>query len=281
MTGLLKCKGFVHELIESGTSPRTMDNLSDGEWTIVEKLVSVMKVPYIATKMLQTTNFTISDFHGEWRILKCEVKAEAGCSNEQNDYAKQLLLSIDKYSGQLLSNPMYVAAVFLDPRFTKTLNLNQRTLAISKLMKIHQRVKEGENTSRTDPCANKESNRLDLLEALIAEECDDVVSQTELSEREIIHRLLVDFAELPREKVTVNVLEYWNRNRETKVELFKLSQIVYAAAPTQTPTESSFSKLGHIFSSRRTKIKDKLLEDILIVNLNKDLFYKITEFPEE
>lgn len=223
--------------------------------------------------MLQTTNFTLSDFHAELLILKNNIKIEAESSNAHNDYAKQFLLSMDKYSGQLLSNPMYVSSVYSDPRFTKTLNLSQKTVAISKLLKVYERIHYEENEHFNGVRDNNKTNRLYMLENIIAKECDVVESTIENNtDNETIHRLLQEFAQLPRERATINILDYWGKNKISKPELFKLSQIVYAAAPTQTSTESSFSTLGHIFSSRRTKIKDKLLED---------LFYKITECSEK
>lgn len=276
----MKCKEFIQDHVRSADLPKIANNLSDDEWKVIEKLVLILKIPFITTKMLQTTNFTLSDFHAEWLILKNNIKIEADSSDAHNDYAKQFLLSMDKYSGQLLSNPMYVSCVYLDPRFTKTLNLTQKTLAISKLLKVYERIINEENEHFNAVCDNNKTNRLDMLENIIAEECD-VVESTIENNTETIHRLLQEFAQLPRERASINILDYWEKNKTSKPELFKLSQIVYAAAPTQTSTESSFSTLGHIFSSRRTKIKDKLLEDILIINLNKDLFYKITGCSEK
>lgn len=234
--------------------------------------------------MLQTTQFTLSDFYAEWLLLKNGIEKRAvHVSEEQNDVCKQLLVAIRNHSAQLLSNPLLVAAVYLDPRFTKTMKTAARTLAISKLMKIWQRLSEesGEPPEESDSNNPNDNNtrRSSLLEQLLAAvegDGETQVAQHE-TEQDRIHRLLQEFGELPREKTSTKVLEYWEKNKETKPELFMLSQLIFINSPTQTPTERSFSAFNHIYQPRRSNLKSELLEDILLIYLNKDLFQNVVD----
>lgn len=283
---LLKCKNFIKEYITSKAKPAITFDLTEIEWKTIEDIVAVLEIPFHATKMLQREDYTMSDFYAEWLLLKggLRKKAASNISTEAKDLAKQLITSMDEYSAQLLTNPMLAAALFLDPRFTKIMTSTMRMLAISKLIKIWKRMREDESRTLQVQEVNVSNNskRSDLLEELLDIEENDRagslhVSQTTETDDEKIHRLLNEFAELPREKSTVEVLKYWEANKCTKPELFKLSQVVFVVAPTQTPTERSFSNFSHIFQPRRAKIDDDLLRDILIINLNKDLFEQFVQ----
>lgn len=277
----MKCKDFIHEYIESKAKPKIEYNLTEAEWKIVEEILATFKIPFETTKMLQNTQCTISDFCGEWLLMKYSIEKQLSTvhSEDENDFTKQLSASVEKFSGQLLSNPMLAAAVFMDPRFTKTLKPTVRTLAISKLTKIYQRFRN--QTAEQPPKPNDENNngkRIDRLEEMLAaaENQDESPQiQTTETEEEKIHRLLQEFSQLPREKSSTDVLKYWEKNQKTKPELFILSQIVLFVPPTQIPTERSFSKFNHIYQPRRSNLDSKLLEDILLINLNKDLFENV------
>lgn len=235
--------------------------------------------------MLQTKDFTLSDFYAEWLLMKSAVRKRANSSSvEINNLASQLLFSLIKYSGQLLANPLLAAAVYLDPRFTRTMEKTPRKLAITKLLKLWDRLNRQKQTDAQSPVADQNGNeisRLDELEELLAEaevsERDPIEApQTSIvSDNEKMHAILEKFSDLPREKPNLNVIEYWEQNKLDKPELFQLSEIVYINSPTQTYTERTFSAFNHIYSQRRSRLKSELLEDILLIYLNKDLFYKV------
>lgn len=50
--------------------------------------------------------------------------------------------------------------------------------------------------------------------------------------------------------------------------------VIFAISPTQAIVERSFSTMGYVFNERRSMLSKQMLEDILIIGLNSDLFYK-------
>lgn len=284
MVILLKCKEFVIGYIQSKEKPSIVYNLTEAEWSVVKDIVATLEIPFRATKMLQTSNFTLSDFYAEWLLMKSAVRKRANTSSiEINNLARQLLFSLIKYSAQLLANPMLAAAVFMDPRFTRTMEKTPRKLAITKLLKIWDRLNRQKQTDIQLPAAENrdEISRLDELEELLAEaevsERDPIdASPISIeSDNEKMLNILEKFSDLPREKPNTSVIEFWDTNKLDKPELFQLSEIVFLNSPTQTYTERTFSAFNHIYSQRRSKLKHELLEDILLIYLNKDLFYKV------
>lgn len=196
--------------------------------------------------------------------------------------AENLSSSLVSYRGQLLINPMMVSAVFLDPRFTRTMKLCAKTLAISKLTKVWIQYQNSSATSEqnvTENILNKKVDELDELLAAQERELSNGLETIELqseTEEQKIHRLLQKFANSRRENPKINVLDFWEQKKIEMPELYQLSQIIYTVSATQTSTERAFSTFAFIFSNYRTRINQKLLTDILIIRPNKDLFEKIT-----
>lgn len=74
-----------------------------------------------------------------------------------------------------------------------------------------------------------------------------------------------------------SVIEFWNSMREKNVRLYELAMAIYAIPPTEVQIERDFSKLEFIFSQRRQFLSSDLLEAILLIHLNKDIFFRIKE----
>lgn len=72
-----------------------------------------------------------------------------------------------------------------------------------------------------------------------------------------------------------SVLEYWESVKDTENELYQLAMAIFSVPPTEVQIERDFSSLKYIFSDRRDNLKQSRLEDILLIHLNKDLFYKV------
>lgn len=73
------------------------------------------------------------------------------------------------------------------------------------------------------------------------------------------------------------VLKYWESMKDTEPELYKLAMVVFAVPPTEVQIERDFSDLKWIFTERRYNLSQTRLEAILLLHLNKDLFYKVNE----
>lgn len=254
-----------------------IENLSDEEWNLIDKIISILEIPLKTTKFLQRTNYTLSDFYGQWLLMENAITREKNASTDDMNLAEHLLKNLILYRGQLLANPMMVSVVFLDPRFSSTMKLCAKTLSISKLTKIFLRL-NGEQLTEEEEEVNSPDDELELFltaqERELSNELHDVVHINESPEQKI-HRLLQEFTKLDREHAKINVLDYWENKKMEMPELYSLSQIIFTIAATQTHTERSFSTFAFIFSNYRTRINQTLLTDILIIRPNKDLFDEI------
>lgn len=68
-----------------------------------------------------------------------------------------------------------------------------------------------------------------------------------------------------------SILKYWENRKIEDPILYQLACIVNTIAPTQVTVERAFSILGLVYNARRTSLDPKLLEHLLLVNLNKEM----------
>lgn len=279
-------KQIGHQTIDIGPE---IENFSPEQWKTVEHIIDVLKPLSIITKYLQRQSITLSDFYGEWLILKYDLKQKIDNQDDligdnlAIDLAQNLWNSLGFYSAQLLTNPMLLSATYLDPRFSKTLALSAKTLAKSKLVEIWLRIKKNENSNQSCvliPNNERIESRSSKLEAMLAAEESEIVDHTiqtnQQLEEQKIFAILSEFSLLSREQACTDVLQYWESNKKAKPELYQLSQVIFVVSPTQVPTERSFSTYAFILSPLRTNLKSEVLENILLINTNKELFKEIT-----
>ena len=87
-------------------------------------------------------------------------------------------------------------------------------------------------------------------------------------QRNSILVLLNSFANELRLEKNENVLQYWEQFKESKQELYELSQVVLAVPATQVSVERAFSGLKYILLPLQTNMSEQLLEDILLIHSN-------------
>lgn len=72
-----------------------------------------------------------------------------------------------------------------------------------------------------------------------------------------------------------SILEYWENAKTAHPELYKLAMLVFSVPPTEVTIERDFSHLNHVFNNKRSALNSARLNDIMIINLNKENFHKI------
>lgn len=241
-----------------------INNLSGDEWCIIGKIVEVFESTYILTKQLQKTKCTLSDFYGSWLRMEMAINrcltTPLYVDGEVFDLPRKMIEALNSYRDRLLNNPMLLAAVFLDPRFSNYLKAPLKTLAIGKLLKLYEEIRKREINVN-----DLEEDDLDCY--LASQNCDNNPSGSSK-----LHALLEQFTQQTPEKSKIDVLEYWNQNKTAKPELYLLSRVVFCVAPTQAATERSNSCLSFVFSKYRGNLGQNVLEDILVIRPNADLF---------
>lgn len=244
--------------------------LDESDWRSVYEIQSTLQPFTIATKKLQSPNVTLSDFYGMWFNLKLKIQ-------RQNDaFGKNLLAHMEKRHNNLIEIPVMLSAVYLDPRYNILLSSQQRNEAEIFLESLHQRIKANDaeqfhqlqNSNMTDDLLLDEvTNYIHQIRNLNVQNDQQIPNANTVNIKQLL-RSLND-----KEQVTKPILEYWEENKSYKPELYELAKILYAIPPTQCSVERAFSALALVLTPLRTKLSDQLLENILIVRLNKTIFF--------
>lgn len=186
--------------------------------------------------------------------------------------AQQLLTQILSFE-YTVDTPIMHAALYLDPRYNILLTEVQKTKAIDLLKSFYHRI-ETTNNNQTTPENREEVSSLDELSIFISRIRNQasvaINMNTSSQSNSDIKRLLLEFNN--QEDLTKSVLTFWEENKFTKPELYKLANIIFAIPPTQSSVERSFSALALILTPLRTQLSDKVLSEILLIRLNKAIY---------
>lgn len=75
----------------------------------------------------------------------------------------------------------------------------------------------------------------------------------------------------PRKHHTYDVWTHWLTRKASHPELYAVAMVVLAAPSNQASVERAFSALSLVLTSHRTQMTDELLEDTLLLKLNKPI----------
>lgn len=246
------------------------------KWNVIQEIVDVLKVPYQVTVVLQKEDFKLSDFYACWDLMNRKLKKMSMKPNK-TELARHLLQKLSDREHQFFGNKAIACALALDPRFCKKLTEDQERVARNTLTHLWQRLKSESgdvaNTSKDHQNLSDEDITLENT-TMLMKYCDEQTSENDIVD---IPELLSSFKQTKHNIERETVLGFWNTNKNTFPELYKLAEVIFAISPTQAVVERSFSVLSHIFSSRRNQLSQELLECILVIALNKDLFYLVNE----
>lgn len=87
--------------------------------------------------------------------------------------------------------------------------------------------------------------------------------------------LLLETFDPPLISSKTDIIGYWESIKDDNEVLYKLAMVIFSIPPTEVQIERDFSELNFVFSARRCGLTKERLEDIMIIHLNKDLFYVV------
>lgn len=218
--------------------------------------------------------------------LSAIVKAK---KNYETDLAKHLLETLGERKDIIFSNPFMSAALFLDPRYRNQIINDEAKIEEAKttLKKIWRRLAVLSAPVSVNTPINISGTSADTevsLEFDPDEELDKYLigpteNQTrirmEVEQYDEDISMLLELFNPPAISSKSNVVSYWEGEKENNEILYKLAMVVFAIPPTEVCIERDFSKLNFVFSDRRCNLTEERLEDIMIINLNSDLFYEV------
>lgn len=249
------------------------------KWDAIKNLQQALKPLYQATVLMQTADFTMSDFYASWMQMEnCLEKIIKKASDKRP--AESLLDSVKKRKSQLFENKAMVCALALDPRFCGAIEGDSRRLAVDCLVNLWKRIRafHGSNESNSNHSSSEDEISVESTRAL-EYYMKKKTKSTNIFATNIfeISEKVLKFIETKHDNATGTIFQFWTENNKKYPELFEMSQIVFAICPTQAIVERAFSALSHIFPPKRSQLKEELLEDILTISLNSDIFALVNE----
>lgn len=186
--------------------------------------------------------------------------------------AQTLLDKMSQREHQFFGNLAVTCALALDPRFCSRITEEQKTEARHTLTKLWHRLKPDERDSSPDADSSDIDITIENTTLLMK-----YLQNPSPEENANISSIMDTFIEAQHNIEGVTILGFWEANKDKFPELYKLAEVIFAISPTQAVVERSFSTLSYVFSPRRNNLSEQTLENILIVSLNKDLFYSVNE----
>lgn len=247
---------------------------------IVKELVNILEIFYEATIESQKSNLTLSDFYKCWIIIQLKLDNRLN-QPSHTKLESHLLKSLKKREPKLLDNDLMKCAMILDPRFCDELGENDSEKAKEILVKVWSQMKEfkkqvndgetmTENASSTSNASifaqymkNKNKRRTQILEDTYTD--DDVIS----SINTFIQHETVEENNMESDWTIFN---FWKKKRNNYIVLYELAMVIFSIAPSQATIERNFSVLSLIFELHRCNLGQKMLENILMIVLNADIF---------
>lgn len=267
------------------------DNLlSVEEWSEIEQIVQVLQWPYKLTQKLQAEDLTLSDVHGHRTTMEIKLQKET------HSLAEILLRHLLPRRKAVLDNSAMVAAVYLDPRYNRLLDMDKRNEAVKFLQNLSTRVaahKSQNNGAEAEaneqgPVNGNEHHGFekalsscdgvdeDLL-ALVQSNDERLTtssSATKSRKTKFESQLKHFFKEETFTKVHIakGIFGYWSSVARYEYDaLYEVAQLLLSVPATQVSVERAFSSLRFILNDYRTSLGNDSLENILLIKLNFDM----------
>ncbi|XP_055306517.1 uncharacterized protein LOC129570818, partial [Sitodiplosis mosellana] len=289
LNDLLQCKGMVDHFAKTQREFKIIQT----KWAVIEEVVSVLKMFFLTTKKLQDVNFTLSDFYGHLIALKENLTNYLHSNQQLSDLATHLQTELNNRLPMLKKNPLMICAVFLDRRYSSELSRDEKALAVRTLVKMWEEIRmehfangNGDTENNNDDLSFRFDDHASVIEAyfnskgvhLQEPEKTDRENPDYTTSNAAMYEILNEFdSQIGRIPASQSVLEFWHKKKTEYPEVYLLSTTINAVPPTQSTTERAFSTLSFVYDDKRTKLSMVLLEQILIIRLNKDLTLDIFE----
>lgn len=291
MESLKRCKQFIKDneqaaegnlAVDPNDLVRQMRNrLTDYEWKGIDEVVEIMQPPYLQMKLMQSEAFGLSDFFGSWHFLKCSLHEFENRLDNVTDLASSLLVKMKAYEIELMLNPLLLSAVYLDPRYALTLKGEEKIIARSKLTEIYKRINNKETEDNVSTSSSNKMNKFSSYLSTLAKARNSVAPRVADDGAIFTNELLAleqDFNDFEEEEVLppkTNILLYWEKKKKHFLKLYKLTNTIMSVPSSQNSVERDFSSFAFIYDAKRTGLDPAMLQNILLIRNNKDVFEKV------
>ncbi|TMW46156.1 hypothetical protein DOY81_008762, partial [Sarcophaga bullata] len=249
--------------------------LHDNFWDMVEAYCIAFEPLRYITEKFQFHSLHYGDFYAEW--LKCRIYTEKINTGQHSNrhvriIAATLLQKMEDRTLEMLKNEIFVACLYLDPRFNHTLTAMQKLAAISYLKKLYEKIStktanETKNLESSDDKHKMIENFNELSDKLLQEYLTrNFVTPSSSGNYNAFAK--IENLQLPFQRVDTNVLLFWKQKQSMMPELYNLSKICFAMPATQLSMEQIMSSVTNTVDKESGRIDKALLESIVLVKLN-------------
>lgn len=208
----------------------------------------------------------------KWKLLVSVYPIYICGDNPTLDLANVLKESLIDREATIIKTPLMVQAIFLDPRFKSQLDSREVTFAEDSLQKLSRQIQPNPTQLVT---ANHDIDK--LIEEMIVDQneidVDDLLEQNRME-------LALEFANYKQKTYRdfkCDAINFWKEEKKNFPKIGALAEIVFSMSPTQSACERSFSAFSYIYSARRMNLMPKNVTNILLIRLNRQLFYDLKQ----
>lgn len=231
-------------------------------WEQLEEIISVLQSPFNATVDMQRTGFGLADFYISWLRIAMNVRRIEN-NAPKFDLAEKLREKMEIRAPSLLETPLMLCAVYLDPRIMFKLNVDQKSSAAMALVNVFERV--------TTTGSDEGQGANDTLDEIQQEY--HARNNWEQTNTDRLFQEMSEYENVKPYDIRASVMDFWDENSEKYKLLRSLAEVFHAVPSNQGIVEQGFSSFSYIRSKYRMCLSPENLSNVLMVRLNKDLFY--------
>lgn len=254
-----------HFCLEFKLSERVV-NIRESDWEKIVQLRDALAHLSFAIIKFQNSQLSMPDFY------RYQINCLLTLQKMNSRYSDMLFAALKKRGEDILQSPSLLSSLFLDARFQLLLSDQEKKIAMDHIEKLFNYYNEVEI---------REPRDITMVENSIINENEDEFSLylknkalNKISGPKSIRSIIEEFNNTQPISEKENILNYWELNKKAKPELYFISNILFAVPASEADVERNFSILKFIYSDLRDNLKGDLLQNILIINLNRELFYK-------
>ena len=248
--------------------------LSTSNWTLAEKVVTVLQVFEEATREASghysSSALVIPLVNSILRSLEI-TDGDSGVTQMK----RGMLVSLQTRYCDMESNKFYCLATILDPRFKLRVFSTAAAAALAKQMLIFEYESCYEDRFEDPPPTKSPRNdeSQSQSKSLLWKFCSEIMSEKSDNEElpESMDFVIDTYLKEPNEPCKSNPLEYWKDREHTWPILALMSTKYLCAPPSTVASERLFSTAGNILTETRNRLSADKLEKLLFLNKNLTL----------